>query len=47
MSTSYKIDERIIRDVIKENIRVTNNNDKLIVITYYKSRKKGPTNNEK
>ena len=39
MSTSYKIDERIIRNVIKENIRITNNNDKLDVIIYYKSQK--------
>ena len=39
MSTSYKIDERIIRNAIKENIRVNNNNDKLDVIIYYKSPK--------
>ena len=39
MSTSYKIDKRIIRKVIKENIRVSNNNDKLDVIIYYKSHK--------
>ena len=39
MSTSYKIDKRIIRNVIKENIRVTNNNDKLDVIIYYESPK--------
>ena len=39
MSTSYKIDEQIIRNVIKDNIRVTNNNDKLDVIIYYKSPK--------
>ena len=39
MSTSYKIYERIIRNVIKENSRVTNNNDKLDAIFYYKSPK--------
>ena len=37
MSISYKIDERIIRNVIKENIRFTNDNAKLNVIIYYKS----------
>ena len=39
VSTSYKIDERIIRNVIKDNIRVTDNNDKLDVIICYKSPK--------
>ena len=47
MSTSHKIDERIIRNVIKDNIRVTNNNDKLDVIIYYKSPQNSPTINEK
>ena len=42
MSTSYKIDKRIIKKVIKENIRITNNNDKLDVIIYYKSPKTAP-----
>ena len=39
MSTCYKINERIIRNVIKENIIVTDHNDKLDVIVYYKSPK--------
>ena len=39
MSTSHKINERIIRNVIKDNIRVTDNNDKLDIIIYCKSSK--------
>ena len=35
MSTAYKIDERIIRNIIEQNTRVVNNNDKLNLILYY------------
>ena len=39
MSTAYKIDERIIRNIIEQNTRVVNNNDKLDLIIYYKNPK--------
>ena len=40
MSTAYKIDERIIRNIIDtEHYRVVNNNDKLDLIIYYKNHK--------
>ena len=39
MSTAYKIAERIIRNIIEQNTRVVNNNDKLDLIIYYKNPK--------
>ena len=39
MSTAHKIDERIIRNIIDQNTRVVNNNDKLDLIIYYKNPK--------
>ena len=39
MSTAYEIDERIIRNIIDQNTRVVNNNDKLDLIIYYKNHK--------
>ena len=37
MSTTYKLYERIIRKVIKDNIRVSDNNDKLDVASALKA----------
>ena len=37
MSLSYKTDERIIRNIVRNNINVTNGNDYLNLIIYYKS----------
>ena len=39
MSSAYKIDERIIRNIIDQNTRVVNNNDKLDLLIYYKNPK--------
>ena len=39
MSTAYKIDERIIRNIIEQNTRVVNNNYKLDLIICYKNPK--------
>ena len=39
MSLSYKTDGRIIRNIVRNNINVTNDNDYLNLIIYYKSPK--------
>ena len=39
MSTAYKIAERIFRNIIDQNTRVVNNNDKLDLIIHYKNPK--------
>ena len=39
ISLSYKTDERIIRNIVRNNINITNDNDYLNLIIYYKSPK--------
>ena len=39
MSTHYKEDERIMRDIIRRNVKPTNDEDKINLIIYYKNKK--------
>ena len=39
MSTAYKVDERVIRGIISENVKCINDNDTLDLIIYYKTKK--------
>ena len=47
MSLSYKTDERIIRNMVRNNINVTNDNDYLNLIIYYPESKNSTTRDEK
>ena len=38
MSPSYKIDEKILMNKVKNNTRCTDDNDKLELVIYYKSK---------
>ena len=39
MSTAHKVDERVIHDIIQNNVACTNSADKLRLTIYYKNRK--------
>ena len=39
MSDTYKIDEKVIKTILKNNVKCNNENDKLKLIIYYKNKK--------
>ena len=39
MNSNYKIDERVLKSIIKSNTRCTNENDKIKLIIYYKNQR--------
>ena len=39
MSTAYKVDERVLRNIINSNVSCINKDTKIQLITYYNSRK--------
>ena len=47
MNGQYKKDEKVIKDIIKQNVKPTNENEKIDVVIYYKNLKtKKPYNEE-
>ena len=39
MTSSYKIDEKVLKNIIKQNIKCTNENESIKLNIYYKNRK--------
>ena len=39
MTSSYKIDEKVLKNIIKQNIKYTNENESIKLNIYYKNRK--------